>query len=95
MVSEEQIKQWKSEHGNVFAIEIDGAVSFLKQPDRKVISLAIAKGRKNSLEYIDTVVNNCHIGGAKINLDNPGVVLGISEQIDQIVEIATVKVKKL
>ena len=34
-ISQEQIDAWKKQHGDIYAIKVDGKTAYLKKPDRK------------------------------------------------------------
>lgn len=93
--TEAQIAEWKEKHGTIFEVEVGEKIAYLKSPTKNVLGLAITKGKKNSLDYVEAIWTNCFIGGDEIDLKQPGILMGVAEQIDEVLEVATVRIKKL
>ena len=62
-VSQEQIDAWKKQHGEIYAIKVDGKTAYLKKPDRKTLSFASVAGQKDPMKFNEIILENCFIGG--------------------------------
>ena len=62
-VSQEQIDAWKKQHGDIYAIKVDGKTAYLKKPDRKTLSFASVAGQKDPMKFNEIILENCFIGG--------------------------------
>ena len=45
-LSKEQIEALKKKHGEIFKVEVDDKVCYLKRPTRKALSLAASQGQR-------------------------------------------------
>lgn len=93
--TEDQIAAWKKEHRDVFEIKVNQDYIYLKKPSRQIIALAATKGKKDPLAVPEVIIFNCQIGGATLNLEDPGILIGLAEPINDLIEEAVVEVKKL
>lgn len=85
MVSQAQLKDWKDQHGQVLELSFsDGRQAFLKQPDKKILGLAYAKGAKDPLGVADVIVANCWLGGDDDVKDDVGCLISIQELANEI-----------
>jgi|GEM_PF-820865 len=85
MVSQKQIEKWKEEHGEVLHLPFgDGKECYLKQPDRRVLGLAYAKGAKDPLASAEVLLNNCWLAGDEEVKTGVGYLLAISDLANEI-----------
>lgn len=49
-VTADQINAWKEQHGEVFAIKVNGHVCYLRKPTRRELSFATTAGKNGSAE---------------------------------------------
>lgn len=91
----EQIGQWKKKHGDIFAYEVDGKICYLKRPNRQVISVASASGVGDPFKFAEVVVVNCWLGGDEALRSEDRYFMGLSQKINEIVEIKVGEIKKL
>lgn len=91
----EQIKGWKAKHGDVFALKVEGSVGYVKRPGRVEIAHAEVTASGSNTRYNETILTDCWLGGDEsIKLEDRKF-FGVSNQLDQIIEVATANVEKL
>lgn len=94
-MNEEELKKLKEKYGTIFQIEVGDKIVFLKRPTRQILSLAATKGKRVPFAVTEVIVTNCKVAGDDIDLNDPGVLLGLSAQMELLLEEATVSIKKL
>lgn len=92
---EQKISEWKAKHGDVFQVEVDGRVAYLKRPDRKVLGAAAVTGKSDPVKYNEVILNNCWLEGDEEIRTNDAMFLGVSAQLAEIIEIKEATLKKL
>ncbi|WP_233527331.1 MULTISPECIES: hypothetical protein [unclassified Bacteroides] len=92
---EQKISEWKAKHGDVFQVEVDGHVAYLKRPDRKVLGAAAVTGKSDPMKYNEVILNNCWLEGDEEIRTNDAMFLGVSAQLAEIIEIKEATLKKL
>ncbi|WP_239434024.1 hypothetical protein [Bacteroides faecis] len=92
---EQKITEWKAKHGDVFQVEVDGRVAYLKRPDRKVLGAAAVTGKSDPMKYNEVILNNCWLEGDEEIRTNDAMFLGVSAQLAEIIEIKEATLKKL
>ncbi|WP_234169570.1 hypothetical protein [Bacteroides thetaiotaomicron] len=92
---EQKICEWKAKHGDVFQVEVDGRVAYLKRPDRKVLGAAAVTGKSDPMKYNEVILNNCWLEGDEEIRTNDAMFLGVSAQLAEIIEIKEATLKKL
>jgi hypothetical protein len=91
----EQIDLWKKQHGEVFRLEVEGHVAYLKKPSRKVMSMALSTGKNDPIKFGEIILNNCWIEGDRQIIDEDKLFFGAMGQLDQMIEFAGAELKKL
>lgn len=95
-ITDTQIKEWKSKYGEIYTVTFeDGKVTYLRKPDRKILSYAMTKMQNNPLAFAETLLNQCFIGGFDGWKTNDDYFFGASEQLDQLMTKKTAELKKL
>ena len=92
---EQKISEWKAKHGDVFQVEVDGRVAYLKRPDRKVLGAAAVTVKSDPMKYNEVILNNCWLEGDEEIRNNDAMFLGVSAQLAEIIEIKEATLKKL
>ena len=92
---EQKISEWKAKHGDVFQVEVDGRVAYLKRPYRKVLGAAAVTGKSDPMKYNEVILNNCWLEGAEELRTDDAMFLGVSAQLAEIIEIKEATLKKL
>ncbi|TCI93677.1 hypothetical protein [Tenacibaculum sp. M341] len=93
-ITQEQINNWKQQHGDVFEISVDEAKGYLKKPDRKTLSYAMTNAQTNPLGFAEVIMENCWLGGDEEIKVNDGYFLAAAGQIDKLIEIKEAELKK-
>ena len=93
--TENQIAKWKEKHGEVFSYEADDYAAYLKRPDRKTIEAASVTGKDSPFRFAEIVLANCWLGGNEELRTEDKYFLGLSQRINELVEIKTGELKKL
>lgn len=91
----EQIEAWKKQFGEVFLLEVDGHVAYLKKPSRKVMSLALTTGKSDPIKFGEIILKNTWIEGDQAIQDDDKLFFGTMQQLDQMMEFADAELKKL
>ena len=93
--TEKQIAEWKKQYGEVFYVQCDGHIAYLKRPSRKALSYASIAGKENPLKFNELLLNDCWIGGSEEVKTNDSLFLGVSAKLAELVEIKTAELGKL
>jgi len=93
--SPEDIAKWKQKHGDVFAYEADEMIGYLHRPSRQVISLATVTGQSDPFQFAQVIIENCWLGGDDTLRSQDKYFMGLSQKINEIVEIKVGELKKL
>lgn len=92
---EQKIKEWKEKHGDVYQVEVDGHIAYLKKPSRKALGAAAVIGKSDPMKYNEVLLNNCWIEGDEAIKTDDALFLGVSAQLAEIIEIKEATLKKL
>lgn len=95
MTVEQKIEEWKKKYGDVFKVEVDGHVAYLKKPSRKALGAAAVIGKSDIIKYNEVLLNNCWIEGDEVIKEDDSLFLGVSAQLAELVEIKEATLKKL
>ena len=90
----EQISDWKKKHGDIFKVEVDGSVCYLKKPDRKTMSYVATLG-SNPVRANEALLENCWLGGDESVKTNDEKFFGVSAKLAEIVQIKDAEITKL
>lgn len=97
----EQIAAWKKQHGDVYevsAIHPDTEQEhkgYLRRPTRPELSYATKVGQSNPLGFNEAIVKSCWLGGSEEIRTNDALFMGVSGQLDVLIEVAQASIKKL
>ncbi|MBS1745755.1 MAG: hypothetical protein JST21_06270 [Bacteroidetes bacterium] len=94
-ITQQQIDDWKKKHGEIFQIEVDGHVAFLKTPDRKTLSYAGSVGTKDPIKFNEILLNNCWLGGDEEIKTDDSLFLGAGQVISEIIKVKEATIKKI
>ena len=92
---EEQIKEWKKRHGEIFRIDIDGKSCYLKRPSRKALGYASVAGKNDPLKFNEVILNDCWLGGDEEIKTNDALFLGVAAKIGELIELKEASLVKL
>lgn len=94
-ITPEMIEGWKKKYGEVYVVSTEGKTAYLRRPDRQIISAASVLGGPDNLKQKEVLIRNCWLGGDEEILNEDRYFLGLSIQVDAIIEIAQVELKKV
>ena len=94
-LTKEQIEALKKKHGEIFEIEVEDKVCYLKKPSRRVLSLASVAGTHDPLKYNDVILKNCWVDGDEEIKTDDAYFYGISGVLAELIETKTASLKKL
>ena len=92
---QEQIDAWKKQHGDIYAIKVDGKTAYLKKPDRKTLSFASVAGQKDPMKFNEIILENCFIGGDEEIKKDDSLFLAASAKIVELIEVKEAELVKL
>ena len=92
---EQKIAEWKEAYGDVYRVEVDGHVAYLKKPTRKALGAAAVIGKTDPMKYNEVLLNNCWIEGDEVIKKDDALFLGVSAQLAEIIEVKEATLKKL
>lgn len=92
----EQIEKWKREHRSVHRLTVDGRVGYLKNPDRRTLSLAMSRIAKNDiLGGTEAILENCWLGGdTEIKTDDELFMAAVGK-VGNLIQIGEAELEKL
>lgn len=93
-VTEEMIAAWKKKYGDVYIVSSEGRTAYLRRPDRKVLGAAGVIGGPDLLKQKEYMMRSCWLGGDETLLEEDKFFFGLSGQVDAMIEVATVELKK-
>jgi len=93
--TEDQIKNWKKEHGDVFKFKSEkhGKAVYCRKPKRKEMSFVSTI--KDPLKFNEALLKACWLDGDAEVLTNEDIFLGMSAEVSLLLEFAKIDVEKL
>lgn len=95
LATPEQIEQWKSAHGDVWQINVDGHIAYLKAPGRKALGAATAFGQNAPMKFNEIILDAAWIQGDERIKTNDPLFLGAIAQLGEITAAKQAALKKL
>ncbi len=94
--TEDQIKKWKGLYRDVYKITTDsGKVAYLRRPTRSDLSFAASAGAQDPLKFNESILDSCWLAGDEEIKTNDGLFMGVSAQINNLIEIENSTLEKL
>lgn len=93
-VTEEMIAAWKKKYGEVYIVSSEGKTAYLRRPDRSIIGAASVLGGLDNIKQKEVMIRNCWLGGDEDILNEDKYFFGLSGQVDAMIEVAEVELKK-
>lgn len=90
----EQIEKWKKDHGDIFKIEVDNSVCYLKKPDRKTMAYVASLGNQ-PIRANEALLNQCWLGGDETIKTDDEKFFGVSGKLNEIILIKDAEITKL
>jgi len=94
LATDKQIAEWKKKHGDIFKVEVEDSICYLKKPDRKTMSYVATLGN-NPVRANEALLENCWLGGDNDIKTNDEKFFGVSSKLNEIVEIKDAEITKL
>lgn len=91
----EQVINWKSKHGEVFEVTVDGKYCYLHKPSRKTMSYALTKSQTDPMGFIEVIVENCWITGDLAFKDDDTYFFALSNKVNELMHVKEAELKKL
>ena len=95
MATPEQIAEWKKKHGDVFQLKGGDKFGYIRAPKRAEVGLAFSYMAQNPLKATEIILQNCWLGGCEDLRNDDKYFYAINAQVNEIIEMAEVEVKKL
>lgn len=92
-VSAEMIEAWKKQHGDIFKLDVEGKICFLKSPDRR--TLGFASSTKDTFKFNEIVLKNCWLAGDEEILKDDSYFLAACSKLDGIIQVKQAELEKL
>lgn len=91
-----KVKELKKKHGikEVFVIESDGLVAYIKRPSRAQLAYAMTMAQSNPLGMAEELLKSGWLEGDEELQTEDKYFLSISGQIDMLIETTQVEIKK-
>lgn len=92
-VTKEMIEVWKKQHGEVFKLNVEDKVCYLKTPGRKTLSYA--SSTKDNFKFNEIVMKDCWLAGDEEILTNDSYFLAACGKLDGIISVKQAELEKL
>ena len=92
--TEQQIKEWKGKHGDIFFAKSEGHIGYFKKPNRPEVGYAMSQ-QGDPLKMTETMLKGCFIGGSRVFIEETGFMLGAGELMEQLISVKKVELGKL
>lgn len=91
--TEEQLKEWKAQHGDLFEISVDGKNCILHKPTRKDLSYASVV--KDPIKLTETLLNQLWVAGDEEIKTDDELFMAVSNRMDEVLKVKEAEIKKL
>lgn len=91
--TEEQLKEWKAQHGDLFEISVDGKSCILHKPTRKDLSYASVV--KDPIKLTETLLNQLWVAGDEEIKTDDELFMAVSNRMDEVLRVKEAEIKKL
>ena len=91
--TEEQLKEWKAQHGDLFEISVDGKSCILHKPTRKDLSYASVV--KDPIKLTETLLNQLWVAGDEEIKTDDELFMAVSNRMDEVLKGKEAEIKKL
>ena len=95
MATEQQITQWKAQYKDIYQIEVDCSVCYLKKPDRATMKAITSIGMTDPIRSNEVLLENCWLGGDENIKTDDEKFFGVSAKLADILEMKQAELKKL
>ncbi len=99
-ISQAQIKRWKAQYGDVYAIEVkldeqEKAVGYFRKPDLNIIAAASRFVESNPIKTGEILLENCWLDGDDLIKTDDEAKMGVMTQLGKLFKVKEAEVKKL
>lgn len=92
----EQIDAWKKQHKTIHKLTISGKTAYLKNPDRRTLSLAMTKIAKNDIMGgSEVLLENCWLGGNPEIKTDDELFMGAISKVGELIQVKEAELEKL
>ena len=95
-VTKKDIQAWKEKYANIYEIESDGKIGYIFDPtsDLRIMKMVVSSAKKGgNIEMTEAVINNCWLGGDEVLRTDEQYLLGITNQMDDLIDLPDYEVK--
>lgn len=93
--SPEQVEAWKKKYKNVFQLNVQGSVCYLRKPNRTELSAAASMGKDDPMAFNESILNDCWLGGDEAIKTEDELFLSACQTLATLVEVKQAEIKKL
>jgi hypothetical protein len=93
IASPEQMSEWKSKYGEVYGIEYEDCISYVRKPNRTELSYIMSM-QSDPLKMIETFIKSCFVGGCEKIKTDVSYQLGVAELMDKIINVKKAELVK-
>jgi hypothetical protein len=94
-LSQEQIESLKRKHGEIFAVEVEDCVCYLKKPDRQTLKAYFNALKQDFIAASEIMLDNCLVAGDESVRTNNDKFLAVTQVLDNLIAIKQAELKKL
>lgn len=94
-MTKEEIQALKKKYGDIYALEVDGRIAYLRKPDRKIVGMASALGENDEIKIAEALLDACWLGGDEEIRTNDDLFLSVKVKLNQLIEIKEATLKKI
>ncbi|MDL2290397.1 hypothetical protein LJB95_03235 [Paludibacteraceae bacterium OttesenSCG-928-F17] len=92
----ERIESWKKEYKTVHKLSVGGKTAYLKNPDRRTLSLAMTKIAKNDIMGgSEVLLENCWLGGDPEIKTDDELFMGAIGKVGELIQVKDAELAKL
>jgi hypothetical protein len=81
------IEAWKSKHGKVFAIVVDGHIGYLRKPTRTEVAYSSTIAQTNPMKSNEALLNSTWLGGSEEIKTNDELFFGAASKLGEIISV--------
>lgn len=91
--TKEQVAEWKTKHGDIFEITVDGKSCILHKPTRQ--NLSYASVVKDPIKMSETLLKQLWVDGDKEILEQDDLFMAVVNKMEEVIKVKEAEVKKL
>ena len=92
----EDIKGWKAKYKSVHKLTIEGKTAYLRNPDRRTLSLAMSKIAKSDvMGGSEAILENCWLGGDPEIKTDDDLFMAAVGKVGDLIQVKEAELEKL